>query len=235
MRNLTTLKDGDSKANIGGVGQSKKHESAPRHVSGEAVYIDDRPVFSGQLHAAVGQSAHAHAKIKSMDLSAVKAAPGVVAVITSEDVPGHVDIGPVFPGDPVLTEGTVEFVGQPLFAVAATSHDLARKAVKLAKVDYEVLEPVLSVKDALAKQHFVRPPFTMARGDADKAISEAPHQLKGEQFVGGQEHMYLEGQGFQRPAYRRRRHVDPHFLPAPQRSAKAGGRGVECAIQSGGR
>ena len=124
----------------------------------------------------------------------VKAAEGVVKVITVEDVPGHTDIGPVFPGDPVLAIGKVEFIGQPLFAVAATSYDLARKAVKLAKVEYEELEAVLTVKDALAKQSFVRPPHTLKRGDSQAAIAAAAHQLSGEISVGGQEHMYLEGQ-----------------------------------------
>ncbi|MCW9082947.1 MAG: xanthine dehydrogenase molybdopterin binding subunit, partial [Colwellia sp.] len=178
----------------GGVGRSKKHESADKQVSGEAIYVDDRPALRGELHAAVGQSAHAHANIIAMDLSAVKAAPGVIAVITVDDVPGHTDIGPVFPGDPILAIGKVEYVGQPIFAVAATSYDLARKAVKLAKIEYETLEAVLTVKEALAKQSFVRPPFTMKRGDSDTAITKAEHQLSGEITVGGQEHMYLEGQ-----------------------------------------
>ncbi len=179
---------------LGGVGRSKKHESADKHVSGEALYIDDRPSLRGQLHAAVGQSTIAHGIIKSLDLSAVKAAEGVVAVITVDNVPGHTDIGPVFPGDPVLALGRVDYVGQPIFAVAATSHDLARRAVKLAKVEYEELEAVLSVKEALAKQSFVRPPFTMKRGDSAAAIAQAEHQLSGEISVGGQEHFYLEGQ-----------------------------------------
>jgi len=163
-------------------------------VAGEAIYVDDRPALRGELHAAVGQSTHAHAKILAIDLSAVKAAEGVIAVITVADVPGHTDIGPVFPGDPILAIGKVEYVGQPIFAVAATSYDLARKAVKLAKIDYQELEAVLTVKDALAKQHFVRPPFTMKRGDSDSAIASAEHQLSGEIVVGGQEHLYLEGQ-----------------------------------------
>ena len=179
---------------LGGVGRSKKHESSDKHVAGEALYVDDRLALRGELHAAVGQSTQAHANILSMDLSAVKAAEGVIAVITVEDVPGHTDIGPVFPGDPVLAIGKVEFVGQPIFAVAATSYDLARKAVKLAKIEYQVLEAVLTVKDALAKQNFVRPPFTMKRGDSDSAIAAAEHQLSGDIVVGGQEHMYLEGQ-----------------------------------------
>jgi xanthine dehydrogenase large subunit len=186
--------NGQKNVGLGGVGRSKKHESADKQVAGEAIYVDDRPSLRGELHAAVGQSTMAHANIISMDLSAVKAAEGVISVITVEDVPGHTDIGPVFPGDPVLAIGKVEFIGQPLFAVAATSFDLARKAVKLARVEYQELEAVLTVKDALAKQNFVRPPFTMKRGDSASAIAAAEHQLSGEILVGGQEHMYLEGQ-----------------------------------------
>ena len=201
MRNLIdtdhsnqTINKAVSTVGLGGVGRSKKHESADKHVSGEALYIDDRPSLRGQLHAAVGQSTIAHGIIKHLDLSAVKTAEGVVAVITVDDVPGHTDIGPVFPGDPVLALGKVEYIGQPIFAVAATSYDLARKAVKLAKIAYQELDAVLSVKDALAKQSFVRPPFTMRRGDSATAIAQAEHQLSGEISVGGQEHFYLEGQ-----------------------------------------
>ncbi len=179
---------------LGGVGRSKKHESADKQVAGEAVYVDDRPALRGELYAAVGQSTIAHGNIISMDLSAVKSAEGVVSVITVDDVSGHTDIGPVFPGDPVLAIGKVEFVGQPIFAVAAKSYELARKAAKLAKIEYEALEAVLTVKDALAKQSFVRPPFTMKRGDSQTAIDAAEHKLSGEITLGGQEHMYLEGQ-----------------------------------------
>lgn len=195
MRKLTDVSEQlpNSKV-VGAAGQSRRHESGHKHVSGEAVYIADRPDALNQLHCAVGQSQHAHAKVLSMDLSAVHSAEGVVAVITAEDVPGHVDIGPVFPGDPVLVQDIAEYLGQPLFAVAATSHELARKAVKLAKVEYEVLAPVLCVKQGLKQQHFVRPPLTMRRGDSAKALAQAKHRLKGELMVGGQEHFYLEGQ-----------------------------------------
>ena len=194
MRKLADITEQAATSTKGAVGKSHYHESASKHVSGEAIYIDDRAPLKGQLYAAVGQSEHAHANIIHMDLSAVKAAEGVVEVITVSDVPGHIDIGPVFPGDPVLADGKVEYVGQPLFAVAATSHDLARKAAKLAKVTYDILEPVLDVKKALKQQHFVRPPLTMRRGNADDAIANAPHVLSNEMHVGGQEHFYLEGQ-----------------------------------------
>ncbi|MGB7387626.1 MAG: xanthine dehydrogenase molybdopterin binding subunit [Pseudomonas neustonica] len=179
---------------VGIAGQSALHDSAWLHVRGQACYIDDLREPEGLLHAAVGHSEEAHARITSMDLSAVRAYPGVVAVITLADVPGYTDIGPVFPGDPVLASELVEHIGQPIFAVAATSHTAARKAARLAKVEYEPLHAVLSTQEALDTSFFVRPSHTQQRGDPDKALASAPHRLKGEINVGGQEHFYLEGQ-----------------------------------------
>ncbi|PCJ48982.1 MAG: xanthine dehydrogenase molybdopterin binding subunit [Gammaproteobacteria bacterium] len=190
----SNLQSNQAEIGLGGVGRSKKHESADKHVSGEAIYIDDRPEAIGQLHGAVGQSSIAHGKISLLDLSAVRAAEGVVSVITAKDVSGQLDIGPVFPGDPVLADDKVEYLGQPIFAVAATSVILAKRAVKLAIVDYQQLEAVLSISDALTKQSFVRPPYIMKRGDSDLAIGNAEHQLAGKVAIGGQEHLYLEGQ-----------------------------------------
>ncbi len=175
-------------------GHSVKHDSAWKHVSGQALYIDDLRMPEGLLHAAVGHSEQAHARILSMDLEAVRAYPGVVAVITAKDVPGHLDIGPVVPGDLVLADDIVEHIAQPIFAVAATSHEAARKAARLAKVEYEPLDAVVTVDQALEKQLFVRPSQTQQRGEPDRALAEAPHRLKGEQHVGGQEHFYLESQ-----------------------------------------
>ena len=100
------------------------HDSAEKHVAGEALYIDDLPEPAGLLHLYVGQSARAHARVTRLDLSAVRAAPGVVCVLTSADVPGRNDIGPVQNDEPLLPEGVVRFVGQPLFAVAAESLSL---------------------------------------------------------------------------------------------------------------
>ncbi len=178
----------------GQVGTGAEHESGLKHVTGKALYVDDIPEIQGTLHVAVGGSAHAHACIRSMNLSQVAAAPGVVAVITADDVPGELDIGPVFPGDPMLVQEECEYVGQPIFAVAAESHEAARQAVKLAQITYEELPAVLTVQTSLAQQFYVRPPHTQKSGDADAAIASAPHQLEGTQYVKGQEHFYLEGQ-----------------------------------------
>lgn len=198
MRKLTDLPTKlptkESSKIVAKVGASRKHESADKHVSGKALYIDDRQVMSNHLHGAIGQSTIAHGFIKSMDLSAVKAAPGVVAVLIAADVPGQLDIGPVFKGDPLLAQDKVEFMGQAIFAVAATSHEAAVKAAKLAVVEYERLEPVLSIKDALKKQSFVRPSHIQSRGDAATAIEVSHNVLSGKLQIGGQEHFYLEGQ-----------------------------------------
>ena len=194
MRRLTLNTPQPAHSASGLAGSRAKHDSAWKHVSGQARYIDDLPEPRDLLHAAVGHSEHAHAKILSMDLSAVRNWPGVVAVVTAADIPGHVDIGPVFPGDPLLADGTVEHVGQPLFAVAATSHEAARKAARQAVVEYQPLEAAVTVEQALASELFVRPSHTQLRGTPDEALSRAPHQLSGEQHIGGQEHFYLESQ-----------------------------------------
>ena len=178
----------------GQIGFSQKHESADKHVTGGAVYIDDMPELAGTLHMAVGHSSEAHADIISMDLSAVSAAQGVIDVITFDDVPGETDIGPVFKGDPIFAKQTVEYVGQALFAVAAVSLEHAKRAILLAKIKYKRHPAILDIETALAKQSFVHPLHTMSKGDFAKAIKKAPNTLQGEIYVKGQEHFYLETQ-----------------------------------------
>ena len=84
------------------------HESAHLHVSGEARYADDVPLPASALHGAFGLSAAAHARLRAMDLSAVAAAPGVVAVLTAKDIPAANNCGPVADDDPILADGLVE-------------------------------------------------------------------------------------------------------------------------------
>ncbi len=179
----------------GHTGHSVKHDSAHKHVAGNAFYIDDMAEPRGLLHTAVGFSTIAKGRITAMNLDKVKQAPGVVKVITVEDVPGHTDIGPVFKGDPILTSDEIKYAGQPIFAVAATSYELARKAVRLAEIEYEQHTPMLDAEQALAEESFVRDtPTPQTRGDVAAAIASADHQLTAKQYVGAQEHFYLEGQ-----------------------------------------
>jgi xanthine dehydrogenase large subunit len=179
---------------VTGVGRSVKHDSAPKHVTGEAVYVDDRLEFPNQLHVYARMSDRAHARIVSIDTSPCYKVPGVAIAITSKDVPGQLDIGAVMPGDPLLADGKVEYVGQPVIAVAADSLETARKAALAAIIEYEDLEPVIDVVDALRKKHFVLDSHTHKRGDSAGALATAPRRLQGSLHIGGQEHFYLETQ-----------------------------------------
>ncbi len=179
---------------VTGVGRSVKHDSAPKHVSGEAVYVDDRLEFPNQLHIYARMSERAHARIVRIDTAPCYQIPGVAIAITAKDVPGQLDIGAVMPGDPLLADGKVEFIGQPVVAVAADSLETARKAAMAAIIEYEDLEPVLDVVEALHKKHFVLDSHTHKRGDSATALASAPRRLQGSLHIGGQEHFYLETQ-----------------------------------------
>ncbi|QGZ53921.1 xanthine dehydrogenase molybdopterin binding subunit [Paraburkholderia acidiphila] len=173
---------------------SRPHESAHLHVSGRATYTDDIPVVAGTLHAALGLSQKPHARIVAMNLDKVRATPGVVAVLTAEDIPGVNDCGPIIHDDPVLADGVVQYVGQPMFIVVATSHDTARLAARRAEVQYEELPAVLTAQQARAAQQSVLPPMKLARGEASTRAARAAHRHDGEMLLGGQEQFYLEGQ-----------------------------------------
>ncbi|AWL04510.1 xanthine dehydrogenase molybdopterin binding subunit [Massilia oculi] len=176
------------------VGRARKHESAELHVRGQATYTDDIAELAGTLHAALGLSARAHARVKGIDLAPVRASRGVVAVLTARDIPGLNDCGPIVHDDPILADGLVQYVGQPIFIVVADSHDNARRAARLAVVDYDDLPAILTPQAARAAASYVLPPMRLARGDAAQAFARAPHVVKGELHVGGQEQFYLEGQ-----------------------------------------
>ena len=170
------------------------HDSAERHVRGDAPYVDDLPEPRDLLHAAFRLSERAHARITRLDVTAAAAAPGVVAVLTARDLVHGNDIGPVLPGDPILADGTVEYHGQAVVAVAAESLEEARRAAALVVVEYEDLPAILTVDEALARKSFVLPSEVMRRGDSLRALEKAPHRIRGRLEIGGQEHFYLEGQ-----------------------------------------
>ena len=178
----------------GAAGSALPHDSSTLHVTGRATYTDDIREPRDLLHLAVGMSDKAHARVRALDLSAVRAAPGVVAVITADDIVGSNNCGPVVDDDPILAPGLVQYVGQAVFAVAATSVDAARRAAKLATIDYEELEPILDIRQAIDAGSFVLPSETIARGDSAAAIRKAEHSLAGSVSLGGQDQFYLEGQ-----------------------------------------
>ena len=171
------------------------HDSAEKHVTGRADYIDDLTEPAGTLHAYLGLSGVAHGRITAMDLDAVRTAPGVHLVLTADDIPGENDISPNgLQDDPVLAFPLVQFHGQPIFAVIAETRDLARRACKLARVEYDELPFALDAISARdAGMGYVTKPLKLARGDM-AGMARAPRRLSGRMSVGGQEHFYLESQ-----------------------------------------
>lgn len=174
--------------------QQIPHESAELHVTGEARYIDDLLPGAHHLVGKVVYSPHAHAEIKSFDLSKAKQVPGVRAIISASDIPGHNQMGPIVKDELCLAEKKVTFVGQAIFLIAADTEARCRAAEKLIKVEYEPKEAVLSIEDAIRLNSLLAPPRTMSRGDFESAFREAPHTIEGDLRTGAAEHWYLETQ-----------------------------------------
>jgi len=171
------------------------HDSAELHVTGQARYVDDIEAPAGALHLAFGLSEVARGGIVSMDLSAVRAAPGVAAVIEAGDLPFANDVSPSVHDEPLLAEGEVFYLGQPLFIVVASSHLAARRAARLGVVEIAERPAILTIEQALAENsRFEEGPRVYVKGDPAGAIDGAEHVLEGRVEMGGQEHFYLEGQ-----------------------------------------
>jgi xanthine dehydrogenase large subunit len=176
-------------------GSPLPHDAARLHVTGAARYIDDIPTPAGALHLAFGLSTVARGKITSLGLDAVKAAPGVIAVLTAADLPFANDVSPSNHDEPLLATGEVHYVGQPLFLVIAESHLAARKAARLGEIKIDPQTPILSIDAAMAaNSRFEDGPRIYTKGDPDTALSTSKNRLTGSLEIGGQEHFYLEGQ-----------------------------------------
>jgi xanthine dehydrogenase large subunit len=175
-------------------GTSVAHESAVAQVAGAVHYVDDLPEVRGTLHAAPIMSTQAHGKLLGVDVSAALAMPGVVDVVLAKDIPGDPMLAAFAGDEPVFATDTVQFVGQVVGVVLATTMMQARKAARKVKLNIKALTPVLTVQQALKAQNYVLPPVHVRRGDAETALKSAVHTLHGTLEVGGQEHFYLEGQ-----------------------------------------
>ena len=113
--------------------------------------------------------------------------------IAVADIPGENNYGSIVKDDPIFAEGLLQYVGQPVFAVAAESVDGARRAARRAEFDYEELTPILDPLTAVEERSFVLPTETLVRGDPDAGLESAPQRLRRRVFLGGQDQFYLEG------------------------------------------
>jgi xanthine dehydrogenase large subunit len=170
------------------------HDSARMHVRGAAPYVDDIREPTGTLHIGIGMADRAAGTLRSLDLDAVRAAPGVVAVLTAADIPGKNDIAPAFADEPLFADKEILFHGQALFAVVARTRDQARRAARLAQIDIAEAKPAITVDDAMQTGARVLPDYEFGRGDIEGVLAASPHRLEGMFRIGGQEHFYLEGQ-----------------------------------------
>jgi len=178
----------------GAVHKDLAHDSAHKHVAGSAVYIDDIPEPKNLLHIYVAMSEKAHADISGLDLRAVKAAPGVACVLSAADIPGENDVSPFAGDDPLFAETLVEYIGQPIFAVAANSLAEAIAASKLVQITYQEKPALITIDAATKAGSVIEASQQMGQGDAQAKLAEAANRLSGTFSIGGQDHFYLEGQ-----------------------------------------
>jgi xanthine dehydrogenase large subunit len=170
-----------------------KHDSAIKHVTGKSVYVNDIAI-NRQLFGRVIYSTEAHARISLIDIKAALKICGVEAILTYMDIPGENQMGPVVKDEPCLAENEVTFIGQAIALIAAETEEAALKAEKLVRIEFEELETILTLHDAIKKNNLITPPRVIESGDVDEIFKSAPFVISGELETGAQEHWYLETQ-----------------------------------------
>jgi xanthine dehydrogenase large subunit len=173
------------------VGLAVSHESADLHVTGAALYTQDLVGRThGTLHAWPVQAPHAHARVTALRTDAAYDVPGVVRVLTAEDVPGLNDAGekhdePLFPSE-------VMYYGHAVCWVLGETLEAARQGAAKVEADYEPLPAMITVHDAIRAGSYQGHQRTVSRGDAAAGLERAAYRFSGELEIGGQEHFYLE-------------------------------------------
>ena len=180
----------DGGASLRTAGRAVAHDSALKHGTGEARFLDDVPEPPGTLHAAFVLSGVAHGHLRRVT---APTHPDLVAFLTAADIPGQNDIAPVGRDEPLLATDRVEHAGQPVALVVARTRAAALEAAAATRLDIDPLPATLSIEAGLDGPPLI-PPMLLADGDAPAALARAPHRLGGEFRCGGQEHFYLEGQ-----------------------------------------
>src|SRR5438270_237726 len=172
--------------------ESSAHESAHKHVTGEAIYVDDAAQQERMLEVWPGCSPHAHAKILRRDASEARAMPGISAVLLAEDIPGLNDVGAVRHDEILLADNEVFYHGHIVALIVGETSELCRAAAAKVIVEYETLPPIFTIEEAIGAESFHSDPHFIRRGTVAAALEAAPMTLEGELSSGGQDHFYLE-------------------------------------------
>lgn len=170
-------------------------------VTGTLQYLTDKSL-PGMLYGRVLRSIHPYARIVSVDTEAAARLPGVQAVLTHKDVPGMNAFGIATPDQPVFCDEFVRYTGDAVAAVAADTLEIAEAALKLIKVEYEVLSPLSSPEAALAPDAPKLHPHgnilhrtEVKRGNAEAAWIETEHIIRETYYTPRQMHTYMETEG----------------------------------------
>jgi 4-hydroxybenzoyl-CoA reductase alpha subunit len=183
------------------IGKPLVKVDAAAKVAGTTLFADD-VVLPRMLFARMLRSPHPHARIRSVDVSRAAAHPGVVATLVGGELPITFGILPVSQDEHALAVDKVRFVGDPVAAVAALDEDTAEEALSLIDVDYEVLGPVMSIDEALARPapriHEYGPHGNVHKevsfdfGDVEQGFAEADHVREDTFFFEGNTHLPME-------------------------------------------
>ena len=140
------------------------HDSAEKHVSGEAVFVNDMDTIGTTLIGKVVYSSLPHAKIGKIDFSEALKVDGVHTILTSKDIPGHNDMGPIIHDEPCLANDEVFFIGQAICLIAAETDEACLAAEKKIIIEYEALEAITDLETAISKDNLLAPERLIVKG-----------------------------------------------------------------------
>ena len=188
----------------GSVGRPLPKLDSAAKVRGQAVYADDISL-PRMLHCKILRAQAPHARILSVDASAARRLPGVVAVLTGRDLPIRFGILPVSQDEAALEDHKVRYVGDPVAAVAAIDEETAAAGCEAIKVEYQELKPVMTIEEALreAADEPIQESFSKRKdnvhrlvsyefGDLDAGFAKADHVREDVFFFQGSTHLPME-------------------------------------------
>ena len=172
-----------------------KNIDAKGHVTGKSIYVDDIPTINGTLYGVIFDSPLAHGHIESVDYSKALTLPGVITILTHEDIPGKNQIGGIIPDEELFASKDVHFAGQPIALIIAESNQIGFEARKLIDINILEKEVIVDPREAQKKDQLILPPRTFELGDTENSWEKCAHIFEGQADSNGQEHLYIETQG----------------------------------------